>query len=40
VGLPLGGRSPEAIALAIVAELHAFLHPQEREGLLRRFKAL
>jgi xanthine/CO dehydrogenase XdhC/CoxF family maturation factor len=26
VGLPLGGRSPESIALAIIAELHAFLH--------------
>ncbi|HEY6483602.1 MAG TPA: XdhC family protein [Steroidobacteraceae bacterium] len=26
VGLPLGGRTPEAIALAIVAELHAFVH--------------
>ena len=26
VGLPLGGRSPEAIALAIVAQLHAFFH--------------
>ena len=25
VGLPLGGRSPESIALAIVAELHAFI---------------
>jgi len=26
VGLPLGGRSPESIALAIVAEIHAFVH--------------
>ncbi len=26
VGLPLGGRTPEAIALAIVAEIHAFVH--------------
>ncbi len=26
VGLALGGRSPESIALAIVAEIHAFLH--------------
>ncbi len=26
VGLPLGGRTPEAIALAIVAELHAFFY--------------
>jgi xanthine/CO dehydrogenase XdhC/CoxF family maturation factor len=26
VGLALGGRTPESIALAIVAELHAFVH--------------
>jgi xanthine/CO dehydrogenase XdhC/CoxF family maturation factor len=26
VGLHLGGRTPEAIALAIVAEIHAFVH--------------
>jgi len=26
VGLALGGRAPEAIALAIVAEVHAFIH--------------
>jgi xanthine dehydrogenase accessory factor len=26
VGLPLGGRTPQSIALAIVAELHAFVH--------------
>lgn len=26
VGLPLGGRAPESIALAIIAEVHAFLH--------------
>ncbi len=26
VGLPLGGRSPESIALAIIAQLHAFAH--------------
>ena len=26
VGLDLGGRTPEAIALAIVAEIHAYLH--------------
>jgi xanthine/CO dehydrogenase XdhC/CoxF family maturation factor len=26
VGLPLGGRSPESIALAIVAEIHAFVY--------------
>jgi xanthine dehydrogenase accessory factor len=33
VGLPLGGRTPESIALAIVAQLHAFVHgalPQQR----------
>jgi xanthine dehydrogenase accessory factor len=29
VGLALGGRSPEAIALAIVAEVHAFIHGLE-----------
>jgi xanthine/CO dehydrogenase XdhC/CoxF family maturation factor len=26
IGLPLGGRAPESLALAIVAEIHAFLH--------------
>lgn len=26
VGLPLGGRTPESIALAIIAELHAFMY--------------
>jgi xanthine dehydrogenase accessory factor len=26
VGLPLGGRTPESVALAIVAEVHAFVH--------------
>jgi len=26
VGLALGGRTPESIALAIVAQLHAFVH--------------
>jgi xanthine/CO dehydrogenase XdhC/CoxF family maturation factor len=26
VGLALGGRSPESIALAIIAEIHAFVH--------------
>jgi xanthine dehydrogenase accessory factor len=30
VGLPLGGRAPESIALAIVAELHAFLYAPSR----------
>jgi xanthine dehydrogenase accessory factor len=29
VGLNLGGRTPEAIALAIVAEIHAFVHHAE-----------
>jgi xanthine dehydrogenase accessory factor len=29
VGLPLGGRTPESIALAIVAEIHAFVHRGE-----------
>lgn len=34
VGLNLGGRTPEAIALAIVAEIHAFVHgvQQARSG--------
>jgi xanthine dehydrogenase accessory factor len=35
VGLRLGGRTPESIALAIVAELHAFVHSDEA-GALRR----
>lgn len=29
VGLALGGRAPESIALAIIAEIHAFLHGSE-----------
>jgi len=29
VGLNLGGRTPEAIALAIVAEIHAFIHDMQ-----------
>jgi xanthine/CO dehydrogenase XdhC/CoxF family maturation factor len=33
VGLPLGGRTPESIALAIVAQLHAFLHKAAAEHL-------
>lgn len=34
VGFNLGGRTPEAIALAIVAEIHAFVHgmPQARSA--------
>lgn len=32
VGLPLGGRSPESIALAIVAQLHAFVHGAHTHG--------
>lgn len=31
VGLKLGGRTPEAIALAIVAEIHAFIHGKREE---------
>ncbi|HXY76364.1 MAG TPA: XdhC family protein [Steroidobacteraceae bacterium] len=34
VGLPLGGRTPEAIALAIAAEIHAFLHGAAGSGVL------
>jgi xanthine dehydrogenase accessory factor len=34
VGLPLGGRTPQSIALAIIAELHAFVHaPTARRTL-------
>jgi len=29
VGLALGGRAPESVALAIIAEIHAFLHAGE-----------
>jgi xanthine/CO dehydrogenase XdhC/CoxF family maturation factor len=29
VGLPLGGRAPESIALSIIAQIHAFLHGVE-----------
>ncbi len=36
VGLDLGGRSPEAIALSIVAEIHAHLHRHERTELVDR----
>lgn len=40
IGLPLGGRAPESIALAIIAELHAFVHtgaggPASARGLTR-----
>jgi len=31
VGLNLGGRTPESIALAIVAEIHAFVHGRREE---------
>jgi xanthine/CO dehydrogenase XdhC/CoxF family maturation factor len=34
VGLPLGGRSPEAIALAIIAEVHAFLYQADAAAVL------
>jgi len=33
VGLALGGRSPESIALAIVAEVHAFVHGANARSL-------
>jgi len=29
VGLAIGGRAPESIALAIIAEIHAFVHGSE-----------
>jgi xanthine dehydrogenase accessory factor len=32
VGLPLGGRTPESIALAIVAQLHSFVHGAGESG--------
>jgi xanthine dehydrogenase accessory factor len=32
VGLPIGGRTPESIALAIVAEIHAFVHNAPAAG--------
>jgi xanthine dehydrogenase accessory factor len=32
VGLPLGGRGPESIALAIIAELHTFIHDTAGEA--------
>jgi xanthine dehydrogenase accessory factor len=40
VGLPLGGRAPESIALAIIAELHAFVHTQaEKRGAASAVRA-
>ncbi len=33
VGLALGGRTPESIALAIIAEIHAFLHGTDAKSL-------
>ena len=32
VGFNIGGRTPESIALAIVAEIHAFVHGAQRES--------
>jgi len=29
VGLPLGGRAPESIALSIVAQIHRFVHERQ-----------
>jgi xanthine dehydrogenase accessory factor len=42
VGLPLGGRAPESLALAIVAEIHAFLHgaPASRGAVAPRPRSL
>lgn len=39
VGLPLGGRSPESVALSIVAQLHAFVHSPEAAGSTQRWQA-
>jgi xanthine dehydrogenase accessory factor len=33
VGLPIGGRSPESIALAIIAEIHAFVYVGDGRAL-------
>ena len=33
VGLPIGGRSPESIALAIIAEIHAFVYVADGRAL-------
>jgi xanthine/CO dehydrogenase XdhC/CoxF family maturation factor len=38
VGLPLGGRSPESIALAIIAQLHAFLHGVDLPAAISRWE--
>lgn len=35
VGLDLGGRTPESIALAIVAEIHAWLHQRDEHARVR-----
>jgi xanthine dehydrogenase accessory factor len=40
VGLPLGGRSPESVALAIVAEVHAFVHQSAGDERVRAVPAL
>jgi len=33
VGLPIGGRTPESIALAIIAEIHAFVYVGDERAL-------
>jgi xanthine/CO dehydrogenase XdhC/CoxF family maturation factor len=40
VGLPLGGRSPESIALAIIAQLHAFLHEVDFPAAIGRWEGV
>jgi len=40
VGLPLGGRSPESVALAIVAEVHLFVHQSAGDPRLRAPRAV
>jgi xanthine dehydrogenase accessory factor len=39
VGLPLGGRSPESIALAIIAQLHAFVHGMDLPAAMGPWEA-